>query len=108
MKILEWSMTIPKSKQESFVKWFNEVSKDAFSCFGAKKHELYKIEDKEVLGIQTIEKNRFVERIYFDNEYDFTNFFRRVKSNPVTRHLSRMYEEDYGATNIQLRVLVKQ
>ena len=106
MKILQWSMTIPKSKQDDFAKWFNEESKDAFDSFGAKKHELHKVEDEQVVGRQTIEKNSFIERIYFDNDYDFANFFRRVKSNPITRQVSRMYEDEFGAQDIKLRVLV--
>ena len=65
MKALQWTMTIPEEKQEVFVKWFKNVAGPTFSRFGAKKHELYKIADIQVVGKQLAEKDRFVERVYF-------------------------------------------
>ena len=105
MKILQWSMTIPKDKQESFVKWFKEVAGPTFSGFGAKKHEIFKIADKEHVGRQFVEKNRFVERVYFDDDFDIPSYFAKVKANPEAWKISRMYEKDFKAKNIELRVL---
>ncbi len=56
-------MTIPKNKQAAFVKWFNEVAGPTFAGFGAKKHEIYKVGDKEAVERQKVENDRFIERI---------------------------------------------
>lgn len=106
MKILQWSMTIPINKEPAFIKWFEETAGPTFEGFGAKKHELYKVENKQVVGRQTLEKNRFVERVYFEDNFDLPDYFAKVKNNPEAHKLSRSYEEVFGATNIELRILV--
>lgn len=98
-------MTIPKNKQAAFVKWFNEVAGPTFAGFGAKKHEIYKVGDKEVVERQKVENDRFIERIYFDDDFDIPSYFVKVKANPKAWKLSRMYEKKFGATDIELRVL---
>lgn len=105
MKILQWSMTIPKEKQAGFIKWFKETAGPTLGKFGAKKHELYKVEDKQVVGRQFIEKDRFIERIYFDDKFNIQSYFETVRQDPQAWEISREYEEKFGATNIELRVL---
>lgn len=105
MKCLQWTMTIPEEKQEEFVKWFKKIADTILGGFGAIKHELLKVEDKEVVGKQTIEKNKFIERIYFDDEFDIPSYFEKVKKDPKAWKLSRMYEEEFEAEDIKLRVL---
>ena len=105
MKILQWSMTIPEEKQKDFVTWFNKIAGPTFSKFGAKKHELYKVEGEQVIGRQFIEKDRFIERVYFDDKFNISDYFEAVKQNPQAWKISREYEGKFGATNIELRVL---
>ena len=105
MKALQWSMTIPKDNQEAFVKWFSEVAGPLFDDFGAKKHELYKVEDKEIIGKQVKEEDRYVERVYFDDDFDIPSYFTNVKANPEAWKISRMYEGKFGAKGIELRIL---
>lgn len=105
MKVLQWSMTIPKEKQKDFLKWFKEISGSILGGFGAKKHELYKVEDKQVIGRQFVEKDRFIERIYFDDEFSIPSYFEAVKQNPQAWKISREYEDKFSATNIELRIL---
>ena len=98
-------MTIPKNKQVAFVKWFNEVAGPTFEGFGAKKHEIYKVGDKKVTERQKVENNRFIERVYFDDDFDIPSYFAKVKADPEAWKLSRMYEDEFGAMDIELRVL---
>jgi hypothetical protein len=100
-------MTIPKDKQNKFVSFFNETLGPTFQGFGAKKHELYKVADKPIVGKQLTEENRFIERVYFDEGFDLPTYFARVKENEEAWKLSRSYEEKFGATNIELRVLME-
>lgn len=98
-------MTIPPDKQRKFVIFFNQKLKLDLNKFGAIKHELYKIKNVPVIGRQIIETNRFIERIYFRDDFNIPDYFSAVKSNPETYKLSRTYEEIFRATNIELKVL---
>ena len=106
MQILQWSMAIPKGRQQAFIKWFDEVAGLKLGGFGAKGHELYKVEDRQVVGRQTVEQDRFIERVYFEDSFNIPDYFAKVKNDPEAYKLSRSYEEIFGATNIELRVLV--
>jgi len=105
MKVLQWSMTIPKEKQKAFIKWFEKEAGPILGGFGVIRHEFYKVEDKQIVGRQLIEKNRFIERIYFRNDFDIPSYFVKVKASPKAWKLSRMYEENFGAKYIELRIL---
>lgn len=106
MKVLQWSMTIPGSKQKEFIEWFKETAEPVLAGFGAQKHEIYRVEDKQVIGRQTVEENRFIERVYFDDDFDIVSYFTKVKKNPEAWKVSRMYEGEFGAKDIELRVLI--
>jgi len=98
-------MTIPRNKQKDFLRWFKEVSGPILGGFGAEKHELHKVEEKQVIGRQFVEKDCFIERIYFDNKFNIPDYFKAVKENPKACKLSKKYEEEFGAINIELRIL---
>ena len=99
-------MTIPEDKEQTFIEWFNETAGPTFEGFGAKKHELHKVEDKQIVGRQTLEKDRFIERVYFEDNFNLPDYFAKVKNNSEAHKLSQSYEEVFGATNIELRILV--
>lgn len=105
MKCLQWTMTIPEEKQKDFIKWFKEFSGPILGGFGAIKHELFKVESKEIVGRQTAENNKFIERIYFNDIFEIPIYFEKVKQDPKAWKLSRMYEEKFGASDIELKVL---
>ncbi len=105
MRVLQWSMTIPEGKQKDFVEWFNKVAGPGLNKFGAIKHELYKVADNEVVGKQIVEKDRYIERIYFNDDFDIPKYFSAVKTDPEAWKISRVYEENFGASKIELRVL---
>lgn len=105
MKALQWMMTIPKEKQAAFVRWFREVVGPELAQFGAVKHELYQVEDKQIVGKQVVEANRFVERVYFKDDFEIAEYFARVKNDPKAWRISRMYEREFGAVEIELRVI---
>ena len=98
-------MTISKEKQANFTKWFTEVAGPILGGFGAKKHELYKVESEQVVGRQLVENNQFVEKLYFNDEFNIAGYFEAVKQNPKAWKVSREYEEKFDVTNIELRVL---
>lgn len=99
-------MTIPGSKQKEFIEWFKKIAGPGLNVFGAKKHEIYRVEDKQVIGRQIVEENRFIERVYFDDDFDIVNYFAGVKENPEAWKMSRMYEGEFGAKDIELRMLI--
>jgi hypothetical protein len=107
MKILQWSMTIPEEKQVEFTKYFNDVLGPTFQGFGAIKHELFKVADTQVVGRQLVEKDRFIERVFFENDFNIPSYFAKVKEDPEAWKLSRSYEERFGAKDIELRVLIE-
>lgn len=98
-------MTVPKAKQVDFIKWFKETSGPVLGGFGAIKHELYKVEDKEIVGHQLAEKDRFIERLYFNDNFDIPTYFESVKKDKDAWAISRMYESTFGAHDIELRIL---
>lgn len=98
-------MTIPKEKQSDFVKWFKGTAGPILGRFGAKKHELYKVENKEIVGKQVVEKDRFIERLYFEDNFNISDYFKAVKQNPKAWKISREYQRKFGATDIELRIL---
>lgn len=104
MLVLQWSMTIPVDKQKDFVKWFHETAGPTFQKFGAKSHKLYKVYDQEVIGRQLVEKDRFIECVYFDDTFDIPNYFERVRNDADANKMSRMYEEVFQASGIELRI----
>ena len=77
--------------------WFKEKAAPGFEKFGALKHELYKEEKRDV----------FVERLFFIDCYEVKDFFAEVKADPKAWKLSRMYEKDFGAKDVRLKVLDK-
>ena len=105
MKALQWTMTIPEDKQAKFVKWFKEIAGPALDGFGAIEHEIYQVADTQIVGRQITEQNKFIERVYFNDDFDIPSYFARVKADPEAWKLSRMYEQEFGATDIELRVL---
>ena len=105
MKTLQWSMTIPKEKQEEFIRWFKETAGPVFAGFGAKKHEIFKVADESIVNHQITEQDMFIERVYFDDDFDIPTYFLKVKKNPEALKISRMYEDTFGAKEIKLRVL---
>lgn len=105
MKVLQWSMTIPKGRQKDFVTWFYKVAGPQLNKFGAIRHELYKVVDSEVVGKQKVERDRYIERICFNDDFDILKYFSAVKADPEAWKISRMYEEKFGANNVELRVL---
>jgi hypothetical protein len=105
MKALEWSMTIPKEKQTGFEKWFKEIAGPRFNKFGAIKHEIYKVEEKTVVGRQTTEKDRYIERVYFDDDFEIPKYFAAAKADEEAWKESRKFENEFGAKDLELRVL---
>ena len=65
------------------------------------------MEDKRIVGRQIIEANRFIERAYFEENIDVSVYFAKVKEDPKAWKLSRMHDGEFGATDIELKILNK-
>jgi len=98
-------MTIPLEKETAFIKWFQEIAGPSLSKFGAIKHELYKVENHNIIGRQLTENQRFIERVFFEDNFSLSDYFSRVKADPEAWNMSRLYESDFQAQDIELRVL---
>jgi len=105
VKALQWSMTIPKKNQRAFEKWFKEVAGPRFNEFGAIKHEIYKVEENIIVGRQITENGRYIERVYFEDDFEIPKYFSAVKADTEAWNESRKFEIEFGAKNIELRVL---
>ena len=105
MKALQWSMTIPAEKETAFIKWFKEIAGPAFAKFVASKHELYKVENNNIVGRQLTEEQRFIERVYFEDNFSIPDYFITVKKDPEAGNLSRMYENEFQAHDLELRII---
>ena len=108
MKALQWTMIIPKEKQDKFIGWFNKTAGPGLGKFGALKHELYKVSDKAIVGRQKIEKDKYIERIYFEDKFSIPDYFIAVKNDPKAWRLSRMFEDNFGAKNVGLNILFEK
>ena len=106
MKILQWTMTIPRYKQVEFVDYFNRVLGPTFQRFGALKHELYKVADNQAIGRQVVEQDRYIERVFFDDTFDIPSYFAKVRADPEASKLARSYEDRFEAKDIELRLLL--
>lgn len=82
-----------------------KYSPQTFRNLAQKKHELLKVVDTQLIGKQIIEKDRFIERVFFDDDFNIPIYFAKVKENSEAWKLSRSYEEVFGAQDIELRVL---
>lgn len=96
-------MTIPVDKQEAFVEYCRMVLGPTWKKYGVKKHECYRVAEKAVVGRQMTEENRFIERLYFDDNFNIPNFYKEARQNEPEK--VRSYEEQFGASQIELRIL---
>ena len=79
MKVLQWSMTIPKGKQEDFVKTAKSKFAPTWKKFGCVKYELLKVEEEPVVGKSVLERDQYIERLYFNDNFELFN--PKIKSN---------------------------
>ncbi|PIV62540.1 hypothetical protein COS12_01970 [Candidatus Roizmanbacteria bacterium CG01_land_8_20_14_3_00_33_9] len=106
MKILQWSMTIPKMNQRAFLKCSREEISSTWKKFGCIKYELLKVENKPLVGKTVLEQDRFIERLYFGDSFNIPSFFEKIRKSPKAWKLSRKYEGKFGAHGIELRILI--
>ncbi len=106
MKAIQWSMTIPTEKQEDFVKYSQNVLKPTWQRFGCKRYECHKVVGEKIIPKQIAENDKFIERLYFEDDFDVVGFFSAVKKDENANKISRSYEELFGARDIELRVLL--
>lgn len=105
MRAIQWSMTIPKEKQKEFEMWFKKTAGPIFAQFGSIGHEIYKVEEIEIVGHQVTEQDRYIERVFFADDFEIPEYFAGVKQDPEAWKLYRMYENEFRAKDIELRVL---
>jgi hypothetical protein len=103
MKAIQYSMCIPKDTQDGFIDYAKKVLGPTWEKYGCKKYECYKVLDQRVAGRQTIEQDRFIERIYFDDDFDIQSFFKTIKDKEPEK--ARSYENTFRAYQIELRIV---
>lgn len=96
-------MSIPKDKQRNFIEYSKKVLGPTWKKYGVKKHECCQIAEKTVVGRQLTEQNRFIERLYFEDDFDIPNFFKVAREKELEK--TKSYEEKFGAYSIELRIL---
>jgi len=105
MEVLQWTMTIPKNKQDEFVSFYNQTMRPTWIKFGATKCELLKTFRKKVVGENDFLEEQFVETLYLKKGLTAEGFFEAVKAVPEAWEISRQYEKQFGAKDIVMKVL---
>ena len=103
MKIIQYTFSIPKDKQKAFIQYAKSVLAPTWEKYGCRKYELVKVKDQEIINKQIIEQNRFIERLYFNNDFNFNDFYQNVREHDPD--IAKSYEEKFNVRNIQLKVL---
>jgi len=96
-------MSIPKDRQKDFISYAKKVLSPTWKKYGCKKHECYQVAENAVVGRQITEQNRFIERLYFEDGFDISNFYKVTKENELEK--TKSYEGQFGAYWIELRIL---
>jgi len=105
MEILQWTMSIPKDKQEEFVEFYNQRMRPMWLNYGATKAELLKTSREEIAGQNNFPDDQFVERLYLEEGLTAEEFFNKVKAVPEAWEISRQYEKKFGAKDIVMKIL---
>ena len=103
MIIIQYTLSIPKDKQANFVKYSKETLAPTWKKYGCKRYECVKIEDKKLIDRQTQEQDKFIERLYFEDNFDICAFYDKAKKNDA--EITRAYEEKFNAQQVELRIL---
>ncbi len=93
MKVVQWSMTVSNNLHQEFIEYSQNVLKPTWFKFGAIDYRLFEGE------------NKFIEQLFFPEDFNPEEFFAKVKSDPKANEVSKSYEQHFQATNIQKEVL---
>lgn len=96
MKIVQWSMTIPANLHQDFIQHSQTALKPTWTKFGAVDYKLFKSETNP---------DKFIEQLFFPNNFDPQLFFQKVKSDPEAAKISQSYEQQFHATNIEKEII---
>ena len=103
MKIIQYTFSIPKDKQDEFVQYSKDILSPTWTKYGCRRYECVKIEDQKLVEGQNLEQDRFIERLYFDNDFNIQEFYRKARKGDPD--VVRSYEKKFNANNIELRIL---
>lgn len=103
MIIIQYTLSIPKDQQASFIRYSEKTLAPTWKKYGCKRYECVKIEEKKVVGRQVLERNKFIERLYFEDDFNLSKFYAKTRKNNA--EVTRAYEEKFKAQKIELRIL---
>lgn len=107
MEAIQWTMAIPKDKQNKFVRYYDQTMRPTWIRFGATKCELFKTFREKVAGENNFPEEQFVEILYLQKGLTAKDFFEKVKASSDAWEISRQYEKQFGAKDIVMKVLKK-
>lgn len=103
MKIIEYRYTIPLDKRDEFLEYAKSTLKPTWQKHGCKKYELSVVSSSVYVGRQIVEEGAFIERLYFEDDFDLKNFYNDALT--YDKEKTRAYEDRFLASSIELRVL---
>jgi len=103
MIIIQYTLSIPEKKQAGFIRYSKEVLLPTWKKYGCKRYECVKVEDEKLVDKQIQEQNKFVERLYFGDDFDIRKFYDKARRNDP--EITRAYEKKFNAQQIELRIL---
>jgi len=103
MIIIQYTLSIPREKQTDFIRYSREVLAPTWKKYGCKRYECAKVEDQKLVDRQALEQNRFIERLYFENDFNIRKFYNDARQNDP--EITKAYEVKFNARQIELRIL---
>jgi len=79
METIQWTMTIPKDKQNEFVRYYDRTMRPTWIKFGATKCEFFKTFREKVAGENSFPEEQFVEILYLQEGLTAKGFFKKPK-----------------------------
>ncbi len=96
-------MSIPKDRQKDFIDYAKKVLGPTWKKYGCRKHECYQVAEQVVVGKQITEQDKFIERLYFDDDFDIPSFYKITKEKELEK--AKSYKNKFGACRIEVRIL---
>ena len=103
MIIIQYTLSIPKDSQAEFIQYSKDVLAPTWKKYGCIRYECAQIEEQQIVGRQVIESGRYVERLYFNDDFDILNFYHTTREQ--VPEVTKAYETQFGAHHIELRIL---
>jgi quinol monooxygenase YgiN len=110
MILVEWSCKISQDKLDDFISFAQERLKPFYQSSGCKRYELlFPLNtEKEFFSYQiSEEKNRYTERLTFENLRDFEELYEKIEKDQNAQDMIRKYRKDFQVKECYFKIYNK-